>query len=62
MVNAPATPAKFPVPTVAANAVHNARKEVVPPRASAEAEKQAKNRRSALGSKRNWANPVRTLK
>ena len=51
---APATPTRFPVPTVAARAVHSAWKSPAPfsPR-------EEKNRRSAFPKQVTWTNPVR---
>ena len=49
---APATPAMFPVPTVAASAVHNARKP------ESRLRSRRKNSRTAAGSSRSWTHPV----
>ena len=54
---APATPMRFPVPTVAAKAVHKARKSPAP-----DSRREEKKSRSALEKQVICTNPVRKLK
>ena len=54
---APATPMRFPVPTVAANAVHSARKSPAP-----DSRREEKKSRRDCGKQVTWTNPVRRVR
>ena len=58
---APATPTRFPVPTVAANAVQRAWKEDTPSFFSGETSRRKKSL-SARGSRTSWGTPSRTVR
>ena len=59
---APATPARFPVPTVAARAVHSALNGDTPPSVSLLPFNVLRKSLSAFGSNRNCTNPVRMVR